>query len=118
MKRTKFFAGIAAFVFTAGLGLISCANNDDDDSTLEKSEADIELENSAFTALRALTNLAEYDENAEKDEDGIYTGVETLPSNWKSIKFTCDQGYVLGKDDTVRSIAVSGKDDARAFFSE
>ena len=119
MKRTKIFAGFAALVFTAGLGFVSCSNDDDDvDSTVEKSEADVELENSAFSVLRSLANLAEYDENGSLDEDGIYTGVETLPSNWKSIKFTCDQGYELGDDSSVRSIAVSSTDDARAFFSD
>ncbi len=119
MKRTKFFASAIALTFAMSLGFISCSNDDDDNNTsAEKSEAQEELENSAFSVLRSLCNLAEYDENAATDEDGAYTGVETLPSNWQSIKFTCDQGYVLGDDKTVRSIAASGIDDARAFFSD
>ena len=119
MKRTKFLAGALALIFAMSLGFISCSNDDDDNNTsAEKSEAQEELENSAFSVLRSLCNLAEYDENAATDEDGAYTGVETLPSNWQSIKFTCDQGYVLGDDDTVRSIATAGTDDARAFFSD
>ena len=119
MKRTKFFASAIALTFAMSLGFISCSNDDDDNNTsAEKSEAQEELENSAFSVLRSLCNLAEYDENAATDEDGAYTGVETLPSNWQSIKFTCDQGYVLGDDETVRSIAASGIDDARAFFSD
>ena len=117
MKRTKFFAGAAALVFAMSLGFLSCSNDDDNSST-EASAAEIELENSAFNVLRSLCNLAQYDENASTDEDGEYTGVETLPSNWKSVIFTCDQGYVLGDDETVRSIATAGTDDARAFFSD
>ena len=120
MKRTRFFAGALALVFAMSLPLASCSNDDDDNNntSAEKSEAEAELENSAFSVLRSLCNLAQFDENAATDDDGEYTGVETLPSNWQSITFTCDQGYVLGDDETVRSIATAGTDDARAFFSD
>ena len=117
MKRTKFFASAAALVFAMSLGLASCSN-DDDDSNTEASEAEQELEASAFSVLRSLTDLAKYDPEAVKeDEDDEYIGVETLPSNWKSMTFACDQGTALSSDSTVRVIAANGSDDAKDFFA-
>ena len=118
MKRTKFFAGMAALVFAMGLGFLSCSN-DSDNSNTEASEADIELENSAFTVLRSLTDLVQYDPNKQTDEDGVVTGIETLPSNWKNLTFTCNQGVVLDDSNpTVRSVAVLDEEDAKDFFSD
>ena len=118
MKRTKFFASAAALVFAMSLGFLSCSN-DDDNSNTEASEADIELENSAFTVLRSLTDLVQYDPNKQTDEDGEVTGIETLPSNWKNLTFTCNQGGVLDDSNpTVRSVAVLDEEDAKDFFSD
>ena len=118
MKRTKFFAGAAALVFVMSLGLASCSNDSNDNSNTEASEEEQELEASAFSVLRSLTDLAKYDPEAVKeDEDDEYIGVETLPSNWKSMTFACDQGTALSSDSTVRVIAANGIDDAKDFFA-
>ncbi len=125
MKRTKIFAGFAALAFLAGLGFVSCSDGDNDDSGSKTTNADIvdneseiDPDDAAFNVLRSLCNLAQYDENAELDEDEIYTGVETLPDGWEGLSFTCDQGVLLDESKpTVRSIATSGTDEAREFFS-
>ena len=117
MKRAKFFAGAIALTLAMGLALASCSN--DDDNSTEVSEADIELGNSAFTVLRSLTDLVQYDPNKQTDEDGVVTGIETLPSNWKNLTFTCNQGVVLDdSNSTVRSVAVLDEEDAKDFFSD
>ena len=117
MKRTKFFAAFLTLALIASLGFGSCSN-DDDNSNTEASEAEQELEATAFSVLRSLTDLAKYDPEAVKeDEDDEYIGVETLPSNWKSMTFACDQGTALSSDSTVRLIAANGIDDAKEFFA-
>ncbi|MCR5125315.1 MAG: hypothetical protein K6B43_09005 [Treponema sp.] len=115
---TKIFAGFAALVFTAELGFVSCSNDDEDDS-VNISIASQSLEDAAYSVIRSLCDLTQYDSNAVQSEDKEdYIGVETLPAEWKSMKFVCDQGVVL--DDTkptVYSIAVNNTADAKEFFS-
>ena len=132
MKRAKFFAGTAALVFVMSLSFVSCSDSDGENSpSAENSknsasssadiidnESEFDPDVAAFNVLRSLCNLAEYDDNRETDEDGSYTGIETLPDGWETISFTCDQGVVLDTENpTVRSIAANGIDDAREFFS-
>ena len=118
MKMTKIFAGFAALVFTAELGFVSCSNDDEDDS-VNISTASQSLEDAAYSVIRSLCDLAQYDSNAvQSDDEKDYIGVETLPENWRSMTFICDQGVVL--DDTkptVYSIAVNNTADAKEFFS-
>ena len=114
MKKTKIFAGFTAFAFAVSLGFLSCSNTEDDNNS---SSDELELESAAFSVLRSLTDLSKYDPEAVKeDDDDEYIGIETLPSNWKSMTFACDQGVALDGDDSVRIIAVSGVADAKDFF--
>ena len=116
MKRTKFFAGAAALVFAMSLSLLSCSNEEKE--TTNKESAFLSVDDAAFSILRSLTNLSEYDENKVEDESGEMVGVESLPSNWRNIDFTCDQGVVLNDENPgVYSIASNGIDDAKEFFS-
>ena len=132
MKRTKFLWGATALIFAMSLGLVSCSDSDGENSpSVENSknpasssaditdnESEFDPDVAAFNVLRSLCNLAEYDDNRETDEDGSYTGIETLPDGWETISFTCDQGVVLDAENpTVRSIAANCIDDAREFFS-
>lgn len=129
MKKTKLCNSIATLSIAAmlALSMSACSNGSSDDSSsssnVTNESAKIEdLNDAAFTVLRSLTNLTKYDENVVEttDEDGTvsYSGIETLPDGWQSMKFTCDEGYVL--DETkpkVRSIPVNGFGDALEFFS-
>ena len=117
MKGIKLFLTGTAILFFAGLFFTNCkgpADNEDDSPAIEKES----LDNYAFTVLRALCDLTEYDEAAEKDDEGnIAGGIESLPSDWQSTSFKCDQGFVLDSDaPKVRYIAVNGSSDAREYF--
>ena len=124
MKRTKFFAGALALIFAMSLGLASCSNDDDnnntDTGTTDTDNTAEALESAAFNLLRALCDLAQYDPDAVQLEgDADYIGVDTLPENWKKMKFTLDEGVVL--DDTkplVRSIAAPEFGYALDYFSD
>ncbi|MCR4822018.1 MAG: hypothetical protein K5873_03990 [Treponema sp.] len=119
MKIMKFTG--AALALTAALALIftGCSNDDDSSSTSGPvSAADLEsdLEIAALNVLRGLCQLPT-DEDATNSEEYKGNGVEYLPENWQSSTFTCDQGYVLGDDSTVVSMAASSADDAAEFVA-
>ncbi|MCR4822015.1 MAG: hypothetical protein K5873_03975 [Treponema sp.] len=119
MKITKFTG--AALALTAALALIftGCSNDDDSSSTSGPvSAADLEndLEIAALNVLRGLCQLPT-DEDATNSAEEKGNGVEYLPENWQNSTFTCDQGYVLGDDSTVVSMAASSSDDAAEFVS-
>ncbi|MCR4822016.1 MAG: hypothetical protein K5873_03980 [Treponema sp.] len=123
MKITKFTG--AALALTAALALFftGCSNDDESSSTsAPSSEEDLEsgfesnLEIAALNVLRGLCQLPT-DEDATNSEDYKGNGVEYLPENWQSSTFTCDEGYVLGDDSTVVSMAASSSDDAAEFVS-
>ncbi|MCR4822014.1 MAG: hypothetical protein K5873_03970 [Treponema sp.] len=119
MKITKFTG--AALALTASLALIftGCSNDDDSSSTSGPvSAADLEsdLEIAALNVLRGLCQLPT-DEDATNSAEEKGNGVEYLPENWQNSTFTCDQGYVLGDDSTVISMAASSADDAAEFVS-
>ncbi len=96
--------------------------NNDDDSPSAEPAASVTFDNvndAAYTVLRSLTDLTQYDENkAVNSEDNSVSGIETLPDDWSSRTFTCDEGYVLNEiTPKVRSIPVNCLDDALEFFS-
>ena len=114
------------------LPLTGCSNDDDDKSTDSKSQpgsgqTDLitqpatfdSVDDAAFTVLRSLTDLTQYDENkVVNEDDNSVSGVETLPDNWATKTFTCDEGFVLDTSKLkVRSIPVNNLDDALEFFS-
>ena len=123
--------------FTIFLSLIlsftGCSNDDDEKSADTKSQPDSEqtdetetkqtavfdsVDDAAFTVLRSLTDLTQYDPEKVTDEDGSVSGIETLPDTWSALTFTCDEGFVLDETkETVRSLPVSGFGEALEFFS-
>ena len=115
MKRTKFFAGFAALVFTAGLGFVSCSNSDDKDSaetvstdTSDTDNTEEALKSTAFNLLRTLCSI-----------DGDENDMEELPENWQSADYTIDEGAVIGDDAaTVYSLPCYDADDALEYFSD
>ncbi|MCR4822017.1 MAG: hypothetical protein K5873_03985 [Treponema sp.] len=113
MKITKFTG--AALALTAALALFftGCSNDEDSSAEIEL-EADLEI--AALNVLRGLCQLPT-DEDATNSEEYKGNGVEYLPENWKTSTFTCDQGYVLGDDSTVVSMAASSSDDAAEFVA-
>lgn len=124
MKKTKKLAALAVLGFAAFALLFSACKNDDDSTEEEPKETVTfdSADDAAFTVLRSLTDLTQYDENAvaDTDESGTttYSGIETLPDNWSNLTFACDQGFVLDTaSPKVRSLPVNGFGDALEFFS-
>ena len=108
------------FILSLAVSMTACKNDEDDNQNSSSEKASFySVDDAAFSVLRALTNLSVYDENkVVNEDDNTVTGIETLPENWASLKFTCDQGYVLDETKkTVRSIAVKDLDEALEFFS-
>ena len=114
MKRTKIFAGFAALVFMAGLGFVSCSNDDDEDekelSIEDTKDNSVSSESIAFNILRDLCDLANED------------GEEELPDGWESKTFSADIGTTfpeeIQSDSTVRYVAVESADEAASYFHE
>lgn len=125
MKKTKLRNSIATLSLATMFALFvtACCNGSSDtgrdssDNVPQTATFD-SVDDAAFTVLRSLADLTQYDESAVKNDDDSYSGIETLPSGWQSMTFACDQGFVL--DSTapkVRSIPVNGFGDALEFFS-
>ena len=135
MKKTRYLSFLVSLLLASALIFSGCSNDDDEKSADTKSQPDSEqtdetkqtavfdsVEDAAFTVLRSLTDLTQYDENAvdDTDESGTttYSGIETLPDNWSNLTFACDQGFVLDETQPkVRSLPVNGFGDALEFFS-
>ena len=135
MKKTRYLSFLVSLLLASALIFSGCSNDDDEKSADTKSQPDSEqtdetkqtavfdsVDDAAFTVLRSLTDLTQYDENAvdDTDESGTttYSGIETLPENWNTLTFSCDEGFVLDETkETVRSLSVNGFGDALEFFS-
>ena len=114
MKRTKIFMTLTALALTASLGFVSCANNDDGESTTDDRDTyDTDgsaraLDDAAFNLLRSLCSI-------DDDEDGV----ENLGKGSGSKTFELDEGVVLpGAEEGVRSIACDSFDYALEYFSD
>ena len=131
MKKTRYLSFLVSLLLASALIFSGCSNDDDDKSTTPGSNPGSEQEDeannavfatvddAAFTVLRSLTDLTQYDENkVADDEDGTVSGVEVLPSGWNTMTFTCDEGFVLDSTKpTVYSIAAASITDALDYFS-
>ena len=111
-----------ALLFSVGLFFIGCKGPSGSEAEVTDKELDVNnsLNRAAFSVLRALSDLTIYDPDAEKDDDTgeVVGGIETLPDNWESLEFICDQGYEIDSEKpTVRYYAANGVDDAKDFFS-
>ena len=120
MKKNNCLSLLTFLLFVSALLFSACKN--DDDSPSAEPAARVTFDNvndAAYTVLRSLTDLTEYDENkAVNLEDNSVSGIETLPDDWSSRTFTCDEGFVLDSTKpTVRSLPVNGLGEALEFFS-
>ena len=131
MKKTRYLSFLVSLLLASALIFSGCSNDDDEKSADTKSQPDSEqtdetkqtavfdsVDDAAFTVLRSLTDLTQYDPEKVTDEDGSVSGIETLPDTWSALTFTCDEGFVLDETkETVRSLPVSGFGEALEFFS-
>lgn len=131
MKKTRYLSFLVSLLLASALIFSGCSNDDDDKSTTPGSDPGSEqgaeadktavfdsVDDAAFTVLRSLTDLTQYDPEKVTDEDGSVSGIETLPETWSALTFPCDEGFVLNETkETVRSLPVNGFGDALEFFS-
>lgn len=124
MKKTKkIFETLSVFLMSAALFSFAACDNGSDSTSGEASDTDTltfeSADDAAYSVLRELADLTEFDENKAVDEKtGEVSGIEILPSDWKTRQFKCDQGFDLDNENpTVRYVAANGLDDAVEFFS-
>ncbi|MCR4822012.1 MAG: hypothetical protein K5873_03960 [Treponema sp.] len=120
MKITKFTGAALALIASLALIFTGCSNDDDSSSASGPVSAaaalESDLEIAALNVLRGLCQLPT-DEDETNSEEYKGNGIEYLPENWQTSTFTCDQGYVLGDDSTVVSMAAATFEDAAGFVS-
>lgn len=125
MKKTKkIFETLSVFLMSAALFSFAACDNGSNATSGEDTEdtgtSTFEsADDAAYSVLRELADLTEFDENKAVDEEtGEVSGIEILPSDWNARKFKCDQGFELDDENPkVRYIAANGLDDAVEFFS-
>jgi len=124
MKKTKkIFEALSVFFMSAALFSFVACDNGSDSTSGEASDTDTltfeSADDAAYSVLRELTDLTEFDKDkVVDDESGEVSGIEILPSDWKTRQFKCDQGFALDDENpTVRYVAANGLDDAVEFFS-
>ncbi len=131
MKKTRYLSFLVSLLLASELIFSGCSNDDDDKSTTPGSNPGSEqgaeadktavfdsVDDAAFTVLRSLTDLTQYDPEKVTDEDGSVSGIETLPDDWNTLTFSCDEGFVLDETkETVRALPVNGFGEALEFFS-
>ncbi len=117
----KFTSPLLSLLLAIALTCSLAACKNDDDSTEEDPKETVtfdSVDDAAFTVLRSLTDLTQYDPEKVTEEDGSVSGIETLPVDWNTQTFSCDEGFVLDETkETVRSLPVSGFGEALEFFS-
>ena len=129
MKKTKLLVCLTSMLLASALIFSGCSSDGDNTPVSQPvpqpadepndSVTFASLDDAAYTVLRSLTDLVQYDENkVVNEDDNTVSGIETLPDDWATKTFKCDEGFVLDETkETVRSLPVNGFGDALEFFS-
>ncbi|MBR1721618.1 MAG: hypothetical protein IJ727_03910 [Treponema sp.] len=110
MRRTKFLTACVAMAFVAGMGFVSCADDDNEKKEQEITDTQdnsVSTDDIVFNILRDLCDLSNDD------------GEEELPSDWKNRQFPADIGTTLDvpdADPNERYVACESAEEAEAYF--